>query len=220
MNNLMEKSQAAGYAGPASREKNKEVYARLVAGDEAAGDEMIQGNMPLVLLRVDAHLWRSPQLSHLREDMIGAGLLALCEAVDTMKRADAISNTTGYLYTAIDKAIGKLTDEESTIVVPQRTQEVARKDEKELHRPRTIGGNAALALSSRLHASDPLAVMELEEEILACCQDELDQRIVTMRTEGHTDAEIAAAVGLTERAVNLRRQKLHERFKERCPEYA
>jgi len=222
MINLVEQGRAAGYGDPFSREKNNEVYERLVKGDETARDEMIHGNLAVVVFRVDAHLRRAPQFKYYRKDMISAGLLALCEAIDTMQRKGQVENAnpTGYICTSIEQAIGKLTDEDSTIVVPQRSQDKARQEGKKIEHPRTIGGNAAVALASRLHASDPLALVELEEEIRACCRDETDMKIVELRAGGDNDNEIAKALGLGRSTVATRRKDIYERLKERCPEYA
>src|SRR4030042_1194127 len=104
MTNLMEQSRAAGYSDPFSREKNNEVYERLVGGNEATRDEMIQGNMALVIVRVDAFLRECPHMRYLRDDLISAGLVGLCEAVDMMQKGKRVENPnpTGYIYTAID----------------------------------------------------------------------------------------------------------------------
>lgn len=220
--NLMEHCRAAGYTKAFSREKNEEVYQRLLAGDEKARDEMILGNAALVVLRVDHYLRRNPRMGHIREDMISAGAAGLCAAVDRMQKGVQAKkvNPTGYIYTAIDQRIDKLVDEESTIVVPHASQEAARKKDKPIAPPRTIGGDAAETLCAKRFAADRFAGPELEEEIKACCQDEKDVRIVEMRTAGYNDREIGEALGVAENTVTVRRGALYKRLKECCPEYA
>ncbi len=218
----MEQCRAAGHTKAFSRQKNEELYHRLIKGDEAVRDEMILGNAALVVLRVDHYLRRNPRMSHMREDMISAGVHGLCAAVDRMQQGGRTKkiNPTGYLYTAIDQRIDKLVDEESTIVVPHCSQEVARKNEQPITPPRTVGGDAAEILCAKRFAADLFSGPELEEEIMACCLDQTDHRIVQMRIEGYNDREIAAKVSKSNTVVFERRMAIYGRLKERCPEYA
>ncbi len=223
MNNLMEQSRAAGYSEPFSREKNNQVYDRLVNGDESARDEMIQGNMALVVVRVEAYLRQSPQYAFLRDDLISAGLVGLCEAVDAMQKRGRVksANPTGYIYTAIDNHLTETVDEESTIVVPHRTQKRAREEDNPIVCPRAVGAKATESCFSRLSTADVSAGHELKDEIMACCRDDVDVKIVEMRIAGHTDSEIAEAVGLSgHQTISRRRKKIFARLKERCLEYA
>lgn len=224
MNTLLNQSQAAGYGEPFSRERNNEIYERLVQGDEAARDEMIQGNMALVIVRVEAYMRECPQFAFLRDDLISVGLVGLCEAVEAMHKRGRVKNPnpTGYIYTAIDNHLIELTDEESTIVVPHIAQKRARQEEKPIERPRSVGTKATESCFARLSAADVTAGHDLEDEIRACCHDDVDLKIVEMRKAGCTDAKIAELLGMKngQGAISRRRKKMFERLKERCPEYA
>ena len=68
---------------PFTTEQNDEVYRRLVSGDKKARDEMIEGNMALVVHRADEYLRKAPQMAYYRDDMMSAGFVGLCEAVDS-----------------------------------------------------------------------------------------------------------------------------------------
>lgn len=221
MKSLLEQSRAAGYSEPLSREKNNALYERLVQGDQAARDEMIQGNMALVIVRVEAFLRECPHFTFFRDDLVSAGLVGLCEAVDMMQKKGRVKkpNPTGYIYTAIDNHLAKVADEESTIVVPHETQKLARQQGKPITPPRAVGLKATESCFSRLSTVDIAAGHELEDEIRACCRDEIDVKIVEMKSAGHTDSEIAKAVGMSSHStITKRRKKLFERLKDRRPE--
>ena len=74
---------------PFATKENDAAYQRLVSGDESARNELIEGNMALVIHRVDAYLHRAPQMAYYRDDMISAGIVGLCEVVDRMQKEGA-----------------------------------------------------------------------------------------------------------------------------------
>ena len=117
-------SRAADCGGPFTMAQNDEAYKRLVTGDKKARDEMIEGNVALVVYRVGAYLRSAPQMAYYRDDMISAGLLGLCGAVDRMQKKGPVKNPkpTGCITRAIDRHISHAVDEANTIVVPYRTQ--------------------------------------------------------------------------------------------------
>lgn len=213
-------SATTGRNEPFSTEQNDEVYERLVSGDEKARDEMIEGNMALAVYRTDAYLRSAPQMAYYRDDMISAGLIGLCEAVDRMRKAGRIRNPrpTGCITRAIDCQIIKVVDKANIIVVPDRVQSRARTEGEPIKPPRIVSDRALLGLHD-LAFRDRDAVKELYEETLACCSNEREKQIVSMRAAGHTDAEIASAVKLSRRRVSSLREAIFNRFNERCPEY-
>ncbi len=217
--NLMDQSRAAGLGEPLSMENNDALYLRLIAGDEKAGDEMIEGNLALVVYRVDAYLRAAPQMAYYRDDLISAGLHGLCQVVERMKKKTPGANPkpTGWITKAIDLGISNHADEANTITVPRRTQTRARKAGTPIRPPRTVSDKALVSqIDSSFH--EEIAATELQEEILACCQTEPERRIVTMRVEGYTDAEIGKALNCSAHCISSKRAKIQARFIERCPE--
>ncbi len=206
---------------PFTQEQNDAVYRRLVAGDANARDEMIEGNMALAAFRVEEYLRNAPQMAYYRDDLIGAATYGLCEAVDSMRKKGPIRNPkpTGYLTRAIDWRITRLVDESNLIVVPQTTQDRARAEGVVIKPPRLVPEAAALGVPDSSGAND-VAATELQEEILACCQDEADRKIVEMRAMNYTQKEIACEVGITQKSISCRLRAIQRRFQERNPEYA
>ena len=99
------------------REQNEQFYARVMAGDDKAREEMIEGNMPLVIAKVDAYIGCHPQVAYLRDDLHSAGFLALVKAVNTMAEHDQPSNVnpTGYISVAITHEIIRVIEKESAM---------------------------------------------------------------------------------------------------------
>ena len=97
------------------REQNELLYARVMAGEDKAREEMIEGNMPLVINKVDAFIGCYPQAAHLRDDLHSAGFMALVQAVNTMVEHDRPrkKNPTGYLSVAITHEIAKVAEREA-----------------------------------------------------------------------------------------------------------
>lgn len=204
-----------------TQEKNMEVYRRLVAGDASARDEMIEGNLPLVVVKVNALLAYCPQLEFYRQDLVSEGNLALVQAVDSMAKKGGVENArpTGYLYSAIEQGIGDYAQESRTIPVTTRVKRWHEKQGKPVKEPQPVSETAATAAFSRLDYQDPHAAAELLEEIEACCETDRDKRIVRMLMEGNTLAECAAALDCSTSTVWLHRQRIYDNFLARCPEY-
>jgi DNA-directed RNA polymerase specialized sigma subunit len=216
--NLKELSSAVGRAEPFTTEQNDAVYQRLMAGDKSARDEMIEGNVALVVYRVDAYLRMAPQMSYYRDDMIASGLLGLCDAVDGMSKKGVIRKPTGYISIAIDRYVSHAADEANAIVVPFQAQAAARQEGTPMCLPRTVS-DSALTNYNDLSTIECEEVLALTEEVLACCQDDVERRIVSMRVDGYTDEEIGQALAIQRRHVSRMREGIFKRFNERCPEY-
>jgi DNA-directed RNA polymerase specialized sigma subunit len=209
-----------GRSEPFTTEHNDECYKRLISGDANARNEMIEGNIALAVYRTDAYLRTSPQMAYYRDDMISAGLVGLCEAIDTMQKKGAIRNPkpTGYIARTIDQHIVRLADEANTIVVSYKAQERARAEGKPILPPRLVSDKVLLGVDDSVFR-DRNATKELQDEILACCHNAIERQIVMMRSEGYTDAQIGDVLNLSDTTISSRRKAIHSRLLERCPEF-
>ncbi len=87
-------------------EQNEILITRLIAGDIEARDEMIVLNQRLVYVTVDRTLRLWTNFQHLRDDLIGEGMLALVQAVDRLiTLGEAARPARNYLITAIRNAL-------------------------------------------------------------------------------------------------------------------
>jgi hypothetical protein len=216
----MKPSDSVGRGEPFTIEQNDEVYKRLVAGDIKARDEMMVGNVALAIYRVEAYLRGASQMSYYRDEMISAGILGLCSAVERMQKRGIVKNPkpTGCITKAIDRYISHCADEANTIVVSSRVQQMARAVGEPIILPHTVSEKTLISVDDT-SIRDREEVSELKEEALACCKDEVEKTIVTMRVDGYTDAQIGKSLNLVRRRVSRLRQDIFKRFNERCPEY-
>ena len=178
---------------PLSREKNDELYRRVMAGDEHARQQMIEGNMALVSNRVDAFIREHSEAANLRDDLRSAGYVGLVQAVNAMEKHDNPKkpNPTGYLSIAIQREIKRLFDSESVISVPDRTQRDARKENRQIKAPVVQQGIPQSFADRRQDVQQEL--MELRELLDSCCESDDERTILRMREKGHSDREIAEA---------------------------
>jgi DNA-directed RNA polymerase sigma subunit (sigma70/sigma32) len=211
---LVEQIMATG--SPASRDENDELYAAVIAGDEAAKKRMIEGNMPLVLLRVDAYIRCFPGVEHLRDDMASEGFLGLCTAVNKLSESEVRekSNATGYLNWWINSSIGQVVDSEGGVGASARTVRNHRKAGKAIVKQVTDDVDAVRPDV----VVDPMAMTDLRDLIDACCESEEERMIVRMREEQYpcgSDREIAAALNLPYSTVYMMRREIYRRFLEK-----
>ncbi len=218
--NLMDQSQAVGLGEPLTTEQNDALYQRLVSGDMKARDEMIEGNLALVVYRVDAYIRCAPQMAYYRDDLISGGLEGLCKAVDAMSQGKHLESPrpTGRITKAIDRHISNLADEANVVCVPRRTQTRARAKGKPIDPPRVVSDKILQSKEDQKYFEEKAAI-ELQEEILACCQTDVERQIILMRIEGYNDTEIGEKINRSQQYISSVRARLFSRFSERCPEY-
>ena len=216
----MDNTQQIGHAEPLTMKDNDVLYARVVAGDLNARNQMIEGNTALAIFRVETYLRTSPQMQYYRDDMISAALLGVCKAVDDMQARGAVKHPkpTGYITKVVDHHIAKVVDERDTIVIPHTTQKRARGGGKPIEAPKVVSEKALSGRTAPIPFSTG-ALLEVQEELLASCRDELDQRIISMRSDGYTHEEIAKECSMSTSGITCRIKRIGKRLVERCPEY-
>lgn len=100
-------SEMARLGKPFCDEDNTRLYPLVAAGDADARREMIEGNMSLVVAKVDKFLAELPHLVHLRDDLTSAGFIGLVEAISNMQRRK-VRNPTSYVSIAINRSFRQL----------------------------------------------------------------------------------------------------------------
>jgi len=201
---------------PFSREKNNELYRCVMAGDEQARRQMIEDNMALVSSKVNAFIREHPEAANLRDDLRNAGYIGLVQAVNAMDKHDNPDNPnpTGYLSIAIHREIKRLADSEAVISVPDRTQRDARKENRQIKAPAVQQGIPQSFADRRQDAQQEL--MDLRELLDSCCESDDERMILRMREDGHSDRQIANALGLSHTTTYMMRRELERRFDEKC----
>jgi hypothetical protein len=212
MNPLHRNSLAAGVKAN-NRDKNDELYILLVTGDDAARRQMIEGNMGLVLNKVDHFLKSFPAADFLRDDLIAEGLLALAESVAKMAQQGYVDNPNpvNYICNNVQFAIGALVDEELQLQAPSRTQRHARNRGKDIKAPVQV-----TVEPSHIDApQDPTSMSDLADLIDACCESQTERDIVRLRQESYTDQEISKQLGVPHSTTYVLRRGIYARFLEK-----
>lgn len=180
---------------PSDADRNRQLFSLVAAGDPEARTAMIEGNMSLVVMRVDTFIAVRPNLRYLRDDMTSAGFCGLVEAVNRVASGTPIdpAKITGYLSVAIQRAIAALASVEAPVTVSQRTQQLAEGRGKPLRLPQGIDGILDLQSDSESFVQE----VEACDLFNACCACEEERLFLKMRKAGCTYQEIADFTGMS-----------------------
>ena len=179
---------------PLDAEKNLALFERVIAGDAAAREEMIVGNMPLAVAKVESFVRCFPGVAHLRDDLASAAFTGLVKAVNQIADGVALKyegnwNPTDCIGTWINRELGRLIEDENPIRVPHTSKDRACAQGQELPLPTVCN-----VLPERLEAPSYEKELEMRDLIDSCCTCEEERTFVAAREAGHTLAEVAAAI--------------------------
>lgn len=191
-------SEMARLGKPFCDEDNTRLYPLVAAGDADARREMIEGNMSLVVAKVDKFLAELPHLVHLRDDLTSAGFIGLVEAISNMQRRK-VRNPTSYVSIAINRSFRQLLKSESPIHVPPESRRLAKAEGKEIEVP-TVSNKAHDPC--RLPLAPQVQEVEARNLLDSCCKDRMERRILRLRERGGTCKQIGERVGRHYVAVN------------------
>lgn len=202
------------------REQNERLYARVMAGNDGVREEMIEGNMPLVVLRVNSFIQRNPQLAHLRDDLHSAGFTGLVQAVNKMAEGSDIANPSSYISVAISHEIAKLAEKEVVHVGIDLADSLECDPLGDTDSADGVSEVSHGIPESIVDANQSAAteLFELRDLIESCCETDEERTLIRMREEGHSDRDIAEELGQTLWATHTLRKRLEERFKQKCRE--
>lgn len=184
------------------RERNIELYKRLKGGEDVT-EEMIIGNIPLVLTRVNSFLTDFFEYRHLKLDLQSEGYLALARAVETMSSTD-VENPVGYIYCAVYNALKKFVQRSESFSPSRHTLET---EDVALPQKATVD-------MWKMEAMDRRETLDVLHEIEDNCLDTSDVEIVWLREMGYVDEEIATELGVSQNFVWRRKDAILQRFLE------
>lgn len=203
---------------PATREINLVLHSRLVLGDRAARDEMIQRNIGLVMKKVDLFLVFYPSFGFLRDDLICEGLIALVTAVDQMMDEGGVNepNPTSLMATCVYRAIGTAIEGLQDMRVPKRTHKRKLAKNKEYKPPikeQSVEVSQDDKLAEELYY-DPTDARLLYQIAELCCETETEKQIIELREKGYVDREIASELKMPLTTIYVMRRTIYARFLE------
>jgi len=197
---------------PLDVEKNLVLFRRVVAGDAAACEEMIVGNMPLAVAKVESFIRCSPATEYLRDDLTSAAFLGLVKAVNKMaagkgpRKADP-SAPLDFIGMWINRELRRLVEDETPIRVPHESDRLAKQKGEPIIPPVVCN-----VVPERCEAPSYKKGPETRDLIDACCTREEERTFVAMLGAGHTLAKIAATVKVSPPSVSRMRKKLKVRI--------
>jgi DNA-directed RNA polymerase specialized sigma subunit len=199
-------------AQPLDAEKNLVLFQRVVAGDAAAREEMIVGNMPLAVAKVESFIRCSTAITHLRDDLAGAAFLGLVKAVNKMaagkgpRKADP-SAPLDFIGMWINRELGRLVEDETPIHVPHESDRLAKQNGDPIAPPVVCN-----VVPDRCEAPSYEQGLEIRDLIDPCCTTEEERTFVDMLQAGHSLAKIASAIKRSPPTVSRIRKKLKTRI--------
>ena len=201
-------------------ERNERLHPRVMAGDEQAREEMIESNMPLVVLRVNSVIQRNPQLTHLRDDLHSAGFTGLVQAVNKMAEGSDIANPNSYISVAISHEIAKLAEKEAAHIGIELVNLLERDPLADTDSADSVPEVSHGIPESIVDANQSAAceLLELRDLIESCCETDEERTLIRMREEGYVDRDIAEVLNMPHTAAYMLRKELEQRFKQKCRE--
>ena len=193
-----------------TRRRNDGLCRLIAQGSKAARDELVELNMPLVVLKVDGYLACFAHLEYLRDDLIAEGNLALVQAVTRMQEGE-VKDATSYMSTSIQKAIGHFIDGELYTPSGSRGARTARRRHGDGDDAQTFHKvpNSEFVLDKLYY--DPSQEAELLDLIRAQCESDEERAIVDLRIKGYVDSEIAKALDIPLTTTFMLRRELYQR---------
>jgi len=183
-----------GLDEPLDMAGNRDLFPLVAAGDEVARRRMIEGNLTLVVAKVDSFLGIVPHLDFLRDDLTSAGFLGLVKAVNSIARGKVHRNDgfiVGYLIVWIGREIEVAISREAPIYVPLKSQHAARAKGETIDIPVVTH---EIPEARRINQNET-AEVDARDLLDACCTCEEDRIILAMCAQKHTYAKIAKAIG-------------------------
>ncbi len=193
--------------------RNLGLFQRLKAGDAAARDEMIVGNMPLAVAKVEGFIRCFPDTSYLRDDLTSAAMVGLTKAVNKMAvgkgpRRISPSSPVDFMGMWINRELRRLVEDETPIRVPHESRRLAKQKEEPIVAP-------AVSHAVPEQFETPTHQKQLEDRDLmeSCCICDDERTWLAMRLAGHTNAAIARAINRPDESTRRLGKRVESRIK-------
>ncbi len=174
---------------PLSVDENAALYPRVLAGDPDAREQMITGNMALVLGKVESFIRAFPHAAYLRDDLASAGFIRLTKIVNSYAKGKKVNEPTYYLARGICNDFSGVLEKEMTIRVPETTRRRLAEEGNEDVMPTVLN-----TIPERWANAPYESELEFRDLLDSCCHNEEERTFLRMREEGYTLTEIAQAI--------------------------
>lgn len=189
-----------------SEAKNHELTARLVEGDLSVIEEIISGHLRLAIYLAGQLSYRSPNKVN---DVISVALETMVEGCHKVARdglQDGNKTITKFLDSLIRTRCVAFLRADYLVRIPYSTLCLEESKGKEILQPRFFPAETAYIYPTNS------SVNELMESILACCDGEIERKVIILRSHYFTDEEIASQLNLSYSKVLRIRKKVEKKF--------
>lgn len=196
----------------AKRQVN-ELLDAVRAGDKPARDRIIEIKLPLCTYHVK--MSGASASDDERSEVLGECRLALVEAVARIAAGAPVKNANAYLGKVI-RATAKKSGK-SLVSMSRRTHGRRKKAAlpgEDIDCPRYNDAPMDELPAHKLD-NDPSGGADLWDELMHCCTNDLERRLLQMAADEMPDEEIAANLNMDVRSVWNRRSEIKQRYKER-----
>ncbi len=180
----------------------------LRAGDKAAFKALVEGciNHALDIAGQYLAVLRSKRFI---DDLTGAAMLGVHEAVDRLQRDHAIGNDkpVSYICGGIHGAVAKELENDKFIKASDKTLAKYKV-------PSRITSPEALEVIFESTADKSSFSNDVEDVLVGLAENELEEKVIEHRKDGYTDEETAELLGVSRATVQVIRQNLNDRFTE------
>ena len=195
-------------------EQNNELYPAVVAGDPAAREALIVGNMPLIVVKVDAFIRYIPSVAYLRDDLVSAGYIALVKAVNNIAKGKVeMKAVNAYIGRVVRLSLGHLIDDEHSVRVPRETDRRRRNNGRQIRLPAIVN-----IIPETVETPSPFAALEMRDLLDACCDCDEERACLRLREEGHTFQEMARSLEMPLSSAYVMFREVQARFFARLEE--
>ena len=195
-----------------SVKRNNELFPLVVAGDAKAREALIEENMALVVVKVDAFIAQVPGVAHLRDDLISAGHIGLVNVVNkvSLGASKKIYALNKCISDWVGRELWRLLGKEHVIHIPRESSRRRRNNGDPIPIPVVLH-----AIPESLETPATHSAVDLEDMLAACCKSDLDRACLRLRRERYTLKEIAARLDVPLLTVHRRLRRLKARIRER-----
>jgi RNA polymerase sigma factor (sigma-70 family) len=219
----MKKGTRKGFNGPFKQEELplpieptilQDLVAKLRAGDASVGPTIIGGHMRLCMSVVAKYAHKYPYIT---DDLVGAAMYGLVQAVDWAKERMYDNNITPYIHQTCERFVREFVEDRLPIRIPRNTYSDMKQDrdafvplinslsQKFDEDNPEYSAEYMNEPESRMVEENPILFEELLESLALPARDKI---IVDMLMDGYSLQEVANYFGESKQLVSLWKQKI------------
>jgi len=197
------------------------LVARLRQGDTSVASTITGNHMRLAMSIVAKYAHRYPYLT---DDMVGAAMMGICQAVDWAPTRLYDNNITPYIYQTCERFIRDLIEKRNVVNMPRETYQKLREEDAFVPLVQMINAikddednyfdeyDLITEQAARVVEENPILFEELVESLALSSRDRM---VVNLLVEDYTQTEIAKLLGVSDEMIRLIRRQIGEKLQRR-----